>query len=59
MRLMLKWILSFSLVTTLTGIIAFTKIAGPAAGFAKVVFVLIALLFVISIIQVVIQKARK
>jgi uncharacterized membrane protein YtjA (UPF0391 family) len=46
-------------MTSLSGLIAFSKVAGPASGFAKILFILIALLFVLSILQAIVKKQWK
>ena len=56
---MIKWILSFTGMTSLTGLIAFTDVAGPAAGFAKLFFFLLSLLFIVSIITAIVKKQWK
>jgi uncharacterized membrane protein YtjA (UPF0391 family) len=59
MSYMIKWILSFSIMTSVSGLIAFSKVAGPASGFAKLLFLLIVLLFLMSIIQAIVKKQWK
>lgn len=56
---MIKWIFSFIIMTSVSGLMAFSKVTGPVAGFAKLLFVLIALLFVLSIIQAIFKKQWK
>ena len=47
---MLNWALTFLVVALLAAVFGFTGIAGTAAGFARLLFFLFIVLFVISLI---------
>ena len=47
---MLGWTLAFLIVGLIAGALGFTGVAGVAAGFAKVLFFIFVVLFVISLI---------
>ncbi len=46
---MLTWSIVFLVVAIIAGIFGFTTIAGTAIGFAKILFVIFLILFVISL----------
>lgn len=47
---MLNWALAFLLIAILAGIFGFTSIAGTAIGFAKILFFIFLVLFVVSLL---------
>jgi uncharacterized membrane protein YtjA (UPF0391 family) len=47
---MLTWALIFLVVALAAGLLGFTRIAGAAAGIAKIVFVVFLVLFAVSLV---------
>lgn len=45
---MLNWAITFLVIALIAGLLGFTAIAGTAIGFAKIVFVVFLVLFVLS-----------
>ena len=49
-ELMLGWTVTFLVVALIAALLGFTKIAGAAAGIAKVLFTIFLILFLVSLI---------
>ena len=47
---MLSWAATFLIIALIAGVLGFSSIAGTAAGFAKVLFVVFLVIFVISLV---------
>lgn len=45
---MISWAITFLIIALIAGILGFTTIAGTAFGFAKILFLVFLVLFVIS-----------
>ena len=48
---MLSWAITFLVIALIAGLLGFTTIAGTAIGFAKIVFVVFLILFIISFVM--------
>lgn len=48
---MLSWAITFLIIALIAGLLGFTTIAGAAVGFAKIVFVVFLVLFVLSFVM--------
>ena len=48
---MLSWAITFLIIALIAGLLGFTAIAGTAIGFAKIIFVVFLVLFVLSLIM--------
>ncbi len=48
---MLSWAITFLVIALIAGILGFTSIAGTAIGFAKIVFLVFLVLFVLSFVM--------
>ena len=48
---MLSWAITFLVIALIAGLLGFTAIAGTAIGFAKIVFFVFLVLFVISLLM--------
>ncbi len=47
---MLNWAVAFLLIAILAGVFGFTGVAGTAIGFAKILFFIFLVLFVLSLL---------
>ena len=47
---MLSWAITFLIIALIAGLLGFTAIAGTAIGFAKIIFVVFLVLFVLSLL---------
>ena len=48
---MLSWAITFLVIALIAGVLGFTSIAGTAIGFAKIIFVVFLILFVLSFVM--------
>ena len=48
---MLSWAITFLVIALIAGLLGFTSIAGTAIGFAKIIFVVFLILFVLSFLM--------
>ncbi len=48
---MLSWAITFLIIALIAGVLGFTTIAGTAIGFAKIIFVVFLVLFVLSFVM--------
>ena len=48
---MLSWAIAFLVIALIAGILGFGVIAGTAAGFAKILFFVFLILFLVSLIR--------
>ena len=48
--IMLSWSIAFLIIAILAGLLGFTGIAGTAVGFAKILFLLFLVLFIVSLL---------
>ena len=48
---MLSWAITFLVIALIAGLLGFTTIAGTAIGFAKIVFVVFLVLFLLSFVM--------
>ena len=48
---MLSWAITFLVIALIAGLLGFTSIAGTAIGFAKIIFVVFVILFVLSFVM--------
>ena len=48
---MLSWAITFLVIALIAGVLGFTTIAGTAIGFAKIVFLVFLVLFVLSFVM--------
>jgi uncharacterized membrane protein YtjA (UPF0391 family) len=47
---MLKWSIIFLVIALISGLLGFSNIAGASVGFAKILFILFVILFILSLI---------
>lgn len=47
--IMLSWSITFLVIAIIAGLLGFTGIAGTAIGFAKILFLLFLVLFIVSL----------
>ncbi len=48
---MLSWAITFLIIALIAGVLGFTTVAGTAIGFAKIIFVVFLVLFVLSFVM--------
>ena len=48
---MLSWAITFLVIALIAGLLGFTSVAGTAIGFAKIVFVVFLILFIVSFVM--------
>ncbi len=48
---MLSWAITFLVIALIAGVLGFTTLAGTAIGFAKIIFFVFLVLFVLSFIM--------
>ena len=48
---MLSWAVTFLIIALIAGVLGFTAVAGAAMGFAKIVFFIFLVLFIVSMIM--------
>ncbi len=48
---MISWAITFLIIAIIAAVLGFTTIAGTAMGFAKILFVVFLLLFIISFVM--------
>ena len=48
---MLSWAITFLIIALIAGLLGFTSIAGTAIGFAKIIFVVFLVLFLLSFVM--------
>ena len=48
---MLSWAITFLVIALIAGVLGFTAVAGTAIEFAKIIFVIFLILFVVSLIM--------
>ena len=48
---MLSWAITFLVIALIAGLLGFTTVAGTAIGFAKIVFVVFLILFIVSFVM--------
>ena len=47
---MLSWAITFLIIALIAALLGFTSIAGTAMGFAKIIFVVFLVMFVVSLL---------
>jgi uncharacterized membrane protein YtjA (UPF0391 family) len=47
----LSWAITFLVIALIAGLLGFTGIAGTAIGFAKIIFVIFLILFIVSFLM--------
>jgi len=47
---MISWAITFLVIALIAGLLGFTTLAGTAIGFAKILFVVFLILFVVSFV---------
>ncbi len=48
---MISWAITFLIIALIAGVLGFTSLAGTAIGFAKIIFVVFLVLFVLSFVM--------